>query len=164
MVRMMVLRSAFVLGSALCTIREEANNYWCRETGGPLVGYVSDDDAVVVTHAGGPGKKGLRKPFSVTFDGESAQRFCDAMRRRCEGLVDYVGDWHSHIRRSVRYSPSDVSALLTMAAFEHSPTRNPISLIYGRWTREIAVYALNDDGCMELLSQRIIDSIPGFLS
>ena len=151
---------AFILESALADILKEANRFLSKETGGPLCGYVSEDNAIVITHAAGPGKKAIRKMFSVTICGESAQKFCDEIFRRSSGFFDYVGDWHSHIGCSVRYSPPDVDAMVMMASFIHSPTKNPISLIYSRITGKFALYALNGSGHLEFLSCHIIKSIP----
>lgn len=157
----MTYRHAFILQSALDSIQREARRFLCRETGGPLAGYVSLDGAIVVTHSAGPGKKGVRRPFSVTISGKNAQAFCDDVYRKSNGMFDYVGDWHSHMGCSSAYSGTDVEAMIGMASSTHCPIRHPISLIYGRYSGEFSVYVLEDGGWFRHLPVSIIKSVPG---
>lgn len=157
--RLMVCRRVFILNSAVSFIHIEASKYLSKETGGPLVGYMSDDNVVVVTNANGPGENAIRRLFSVTISGAGAQKFCDKIRRQSGGFLDYVGDWHSHIGCSVRYSSTDVEAMRTMAAFEHSPTKNPISLIYSKVTKKIAAYVFYEDEGLVAVPSSIVESV-----
>ncbi len=156
----MIYRHVFVVESAMAVLRAEVRRYRWKETGGPLAGYVSDDEAVVVTHAAGPGRKGVRRTFGVTISGEHAQLFCDGLRRESGGLIDYVGDWHSHIGRSVQFSRQDAAAMVLMATFDGSPTANPISVIVSRVTGRIAAYALNGNGHLDPVPCSVIQAIP----
>jgi len=157
----MMYRHVFVLQTALDSIRREARRFLCRETGGPLTGYVSLDNAIVVTHSAGPGRKGVRRPFSVTISGKAAQAFCDDVYRKSNGSFDYVGDWHSHLGYSPGYSGADVEAMMVMAAFVHCPGRNPISLIYGRYSDLFGVYVLGDDAQFHQVPVSVLKSVPG---
>lgn len=161
LVQRMTYRHAFILESAMSTLIGEACRYRFKESGGPLVGYISEDGAVVITHAAGPGRKGVRRFFGVTVSGKHAQAFCDDVRRRSGGLLDYVGDWHSHVGNSVGYSGPDVAAMRKMAAFDHGRMTNPISLILSRISRRFAVYALKDDGMFEIVPCSLLGEIPG---
>ncbi len=163
LVSRVIYRHAFILESALAALIAEARRYRFKESGGPLAGYVSEDDAVVVTHAAGPGRKGVRGLLGVTISGEHAQAFCDDVWRRSGGLFDYVGDWHSHIGFSVRNSASDVIALREMAVHCSSRPTNPVSpvsLILSRPTLRFAVYAFDDDGMFEEIPCSLLGKVP----
>lgn len=131
-----------VLPKCLSVMRAESRAAHRIETGGPLVGYV-EGGLLIVTGAAGPGPKSKLERYSVTIDGEYAQKYCDQVRRDSNGLADYVGDWHKHTGISLKPSPPDIFAIKTMANFEFSPTKNPISLIYRRWPEAMRVYFWN---------------------
>jgi integrative and conjugative element protein (TIGR02256 family) len=143
-----------VLAEALSVIRAESRNVRRVETGGPLVGYVSEKNSLIVTNGTGPGPKAKLERYSVTIDGEHAQRFCDRMRLLSHGRIDYVGDWHRHPGLSLNPSEHDVSAMRTMAAFEYSPTRHPISLIYRRCPEAFKIYVWDTSGSLVKISAR----------
>lgn len=129
------------------------------ETGGPLVGHIAKNRTLVVTDATGPGPRAKLESYSVTIDGRYAQRFCDHCRDASGGRVDYVGDWHKHPGFSLRPSSHDVSAIKTMAEFEHSPTKHPISLIYRRWPRSWQVYVWDGSGSLIKIPSKVGDKI-----
>lgn len=145
----MIYRHIFIVRSVLTTIRKEVRRARFTETGGPLTGYVSDDQALVITHAAGPGPRAKLTPLSVLIDGKHAQQFCDRINRGTDGRIDYVGDWHRHLGWSLKASIDDLSAMRAMAAFEHCPIANPISLIYRRRPEAYTIYVLNDESILE---------------
>jgi integrative and conjugative element protein (TIGR02256 family) len=121
----------------------------CIETGGPLVGYVAKDGALVVVDADGPGPKAKLARYSVTIDGEHAQKFCDQASRDSNGRIDYVGDWHKHPGISLRPSEHDIFAMKTMANFKFSPTKHPISLIFRRLPEAWQAYVWVGSGSLK---------------
>jgi integrative and conjugative element protein (TIGR02256 family) len=137
-----------LLSKVLSLIGSESRKARGVETGGPLVGYVSEIGSLVVTDAIGPGPKARLERYSVTIDGEYAQRFCDRMSSLSDGRIDYVGDWHKHPGVSLNPSEHDVSAMRTMATFKFSPTRHPISLIYRRWPEAFKAYVWDGSGLL----------------
>jgi integrative and conjugative element protein (TIGR02256 family) len=156
----MIYRHVFIVRSALATIRKEVRRARFTETGGPLTGYISEDHALVVTHAAGPGPRATLRPFSVVIDGTHAQQFCDKVRRRTGGRLDYVGDWHRHLGWSLKASPDDRDAMRTMAAFDYCPVRNPASLIYRSLPEDYVVYILNDKKMLEANPVSVLKAIP----
>lgn len=128
------------------------------ETGGPLVGYVSEEGFLVVTDATGPGPRAKQERYSVTIDGKHAQSFCDRINFRSHGRIDYVGDWHRHTGMSLRPSGEDALAVRTMAEFEFSPTKHPISLIYRSWPRAWQVYVWDGTGALSKIESKVARS------
>ncbi len=156
----MIYRHVFVVGAVIDTIRREVRRAGRKETGGPLVGYISQDGALVATHASGPGKNGRLRRTSVFIDGAYAQAFCDVIARESGGSLDYVGDWHRHPALSLQTSALDVTAMQTVAASTSCPIRNPISLIYRSNLEAFTVYVLNDDGNLDSVPASILAGIP----
>ncbi len=155
----MIYRHVFVVRPVLETIRDEARRARYRETGGPLVGYISEDRALVVTHASGPGPRAQLRFSSVLIDGVHAQTFCDAVHRESQGRLDYVGDWHRHPGWSLRPSDLDATAMRKIAAFEYCPVRNPISLIYRSLHEAFIVYTLNHEGELAVIPSSLMPTI-----
>ena len=109
-------------------MHDEATRRSPYESGGVLLGYATDDAAVVVDMVG-PGPDALHGPNGFVPDAgyqeaEIAQRY-EASGR----VVTYVGDWHSHPHGLGRVSRLD---LRTLQAIAHEPTARaptPIMLI-----------------------------------
>ena len=151
MVLNMKFNRIIILPKCLSVIKAESYKKLLVETGGPLVGYITGDD-LVVADAAGPGPKARRERFSVTIDGEYAQKFCDRMSRESDGKIDYVGDWHKHTGISLRPSGQDVSAMKTMANFEFSPTKHPISMINRILPKAFQIYVWDGSGSLRKIS------------
>lgn len=157
----MIYRHVFIVRGVTDTIRQEVRQApFGKETGGPLVGYISTDGALVVTHAAGPGPKAKLNHWSVTIDGRHAQDFCSRINRESRGRYDYVGDWHRHPGWSLHTSDDDVRAMRTIAAWEHCPVKHPISLIYRSFREKYVVYVLNSHGQLQYVPASEIDKVP----
>jgi integrative and conjugative element protein (TIGR02256 family) len=131
-----------MLRSTLDVIREEVRRTPKTETGGALVGYLSTEGALVVTHASGPGPRAKLKARSVLIDGKHAQDFCTRLFAESEGQLDYVGDWHRHPGWSLAASEHDLQAMLTIAESGCCTNANPLSAIYRSWPEHLVTYAL----------------------
>ncbi len=143
MLRSMKLKSVVISKACLSFFRSESLKAKSTETGGPLVGFVAENEILVIVDATGPGPRAILERFSVTIDGKHAQMFCDKIRQESNGRIDYVGDWHKHTGLSLSPSHDDVAAIKTMAHFEFSPTKQPVSLIYRDWPQALQVYVWN---------------------
>lgn len=156
----MIYRHIFIVRSVLMTIRQEIGRARWTETGGPLVGYISEDEALVVTHAGGPGPKSVLTHSSVLIDGEYAQGFCTKVNREWSGRIDYVGDWHRHPGWSIYPSDRDIEAMKIMATFSDCPIKHPISLIYRRLPEKWATYVYSLPDSLDEHPSSLIQNIP----
>jgi integrative and conjugative element protein (TIGR02256 family) len=155
-----IYRHIFVVETVLNVFRDESRHAGWRETGGPLIGYLSDDKAVVVTGAGGPGPRAQRRLTSVQIDGRHATSFCSQIYHQSNGSFDYIGDWHRHTLLSLKPSESDERAMLQMALSGSCLLEAPISLIYRRLPESMAVYVLNAQRRLCGVSHTLIDSVP----
>jgi integrative and conjugative element protein (TIGR02256 family) len=155
----MMYRHVFLVGGVIHTIRDETRDNGWLETGGALAGYVSADNALVVTHASGPGPSARKRPWSITVDGTYTTRFCNRVYATSEGRFDYVGDWHLHLGWSPAHSAGDVAAMYTVAASGACAAPYPISLIYSLRRDALIVYAYAD-GALAPVDTSIINAIP----
>jgi len=135
----MSLKRASIGPSALGKIRALVRSSGTRETGGPMVGFVTDEHELVIADVAGPGQNGKCMPFNVTVDGEHSQRFCDLAYRNSGGKFDFVGDWHCHPSICIRPSEGDRQAMKLLA---DTPglVPNPVSLIYSSFLRVFRIY------------------------
>lgn len=119
------------------------------------MGFFDKNGQLVVTNAAGPGPASTLEHYSVTIDGKHAQEFFDQSGRESDGRIDYVGDWHKHTGFSLAPSKQDVFGMKTMADFEFSPTRHPISLIYRIWPLAWQVYVWDGSGSLLKIPSKI---------
>ncbi|MEX2460627.1 MAG: Mov34/MPN/PAD-1 family protein [Paenibacillaceae bacterium] len=124
--------TVFIHHSALTLIKREilkaANNY---ETGGVLLGYISDS-IVVIMHACSPGPNAIQKRLSIEIDTEYCQNFINQVFESSGGRYTYLGDWHSHTKNSLLYSQIDRWELYRLS--KHRKSRAPFPLmmiVYG---------------------------------
>lgn len=140
----MIYRHAFILSTAHRKIQKLMADGCIHETGGPMVGYVTDDNAIVIKDVAGPGSHGIRRFLSVWIDGDHSQRFSDQAFHQSGGTVDYVGDWHCHPGFSVRPSGRDHAAIKEMAEIK-GILSHPISMILSRMSGRFQVYEWSED-------------------
>jgi integrative and conjugative element protein (TIGR02256 family) len=151
----MLFERVILLPECLSVIRAESHKTRGIETGGPLVGYVDTGGTLVVANAAGPGPASTLERYSVTIDGKHAQEFCDQSLRESNGCTDYIGDWHKHTGLSLTPSRQDVIAMKTMAYFEFSPTKQPISLIYRSWPMAWQIYVWDGSGSLAKMPSKL---------
>lgn len=154
----MIFDQVIIIQKCLLFFRAESKRARGTETGGPLVGYVTPENVLIIVDAAGPGPRAVLKRYSVTIDGEYAQRFCDAAGNMSDGRVDYVGV-HRHTGISLRPSPHDVYAMKIMAEFTYSPTKFPVSLIYRKWPEALVLYVWDGSGSLRRIPQKKISYV-----
>jgi len=156
----MAYRNIYVCTAVLQAVRKEVRKIKFKETGGPLVGYISKDLDLVIVNAGGPGPRAKHSIYYVIIDGEYAQNYCQKAFASSEGIVDYVGDWHRHIYPSIRPSSDDLEAMLTMADFcqEGFPL---VSLIYRKTPEKVTLFTLANNELVK--TKHVLCKDPDFL-
>ncbi len=101
---------------ARALIEREAGSSPQVETGGILMGYTDPPATIHVTHASGPGPAAHRTPAAFLRD----TSFCAAiLREHYERFgVDYVGEWHSHVKPLPEPTIGDIQ---TLTGILHDP-------------------------------------------
>jgi integrative and conjugative element protein (TIGR02256 family) len=159
----MIFDQVIIFHKCLESFRAESKKARGTETGGPLVGYVTAENVLIAVDAAGPGPRAILKRYSVTIDGEYAQRFCDIASNMSDGHIDYVGDWHRHTGISLKPSPLDIYAMKIMAEFSYSPTHFPVSLIYRKWPEALVLYVWDGSGTLRRIPQSKVLLVDSFV-
>jgi integrative and conjugative element protein (TIGR02256 family) len=98
------------------------------EVGGWLLGYWAEDhSSVFVTHATPPASKGT--PFGVRISGCGHRKLFDQAWDASDGLVTFLGDWHTHPGSPPYPSARDEAALVQLATSVKFDTPEPLIAI-----------------------------------
>lgn len=109
--RIKAIRHVFLSDHAFSLVEGLAAKRGRNEVGGPMIGYMTVDHALIITEVTGPGPRGECRPASVLIDGAFATAFCEREAQRSGGQLQYVGDWHIHSGDDATPSPTDFKAL-----------------------------------------------------
>jgi len=120
-------------------MRTEARRHTDAETGGMLLGYWRDGDAVVVEIIG-PGPAATRSRSAFHPDARWQQAQLDSAYRSSGRRHTYLGDWHVHPGGTTRPSRTDRRTLAAIAS--HGPARAPRPLF--------AIIAPDDAGPIDI--------------
>jgi len=101
------------------------------ETGGILLGYVADNNDVVVTAIIGPGPNAIHRRYRFSPDADYQQVKLSAHHLLTNGQETYLGDWHTHPRGSTALSLVDKRTLARIAGTSSSGITEPIMAILG---------------------------------
>lgn len=134
-------RHAFISDVALESISSELHCSWLRETGGVLCGYVTVDQALVITHASGPDQISRRGPFWFGLSGDFASAYCREVEDLTEGRSYFIGDWHSHLAPSVTPSLQDIQSMKELIGVPPEPCKIPVCMITTIWPIKHALYS-----------------------
>jgi integrative and conjugative element protein (TIGR02256 family) len=107
----------------------------CRrfvETGGPLFGFESDDDVVVVG-AGGPGPNARHRPRSFRPDRDAVDRAIARVHDASDRRYRFLGSWHTHPFGRARPSGTDLAAARGISEEPEVLLPRPLVIIYATW-------------------------------
>lgn len=113
---------------ALAFIRSESQRRAPKETGGVLLGYSAGDD-VVVRMATGPGRKSKHRLSSYLPDSEFDRAEIARIYEETQGIITYLGDWHSHPKGGTGLSEDDIITLANISNFEPARVTAPVMLL-----------------------------------
>lgn len=115
----------------LVEIKSLASLSFPMETGGMLLGYISDNNDVVVTAIIGPGPDAKASRYAFEPDAEYQQVELEAHYRATKGIESYLGDWHTHPHGSSIPSRTDKRTLAHIALTTSSRINHPVMAIAG---------------------------------
>lgn len=114
---------------SLKKIEELSEDFYPNETGGILVGsYLNAYQEVVISDILLPDDS-LNSPFNFQPDHKSLNKKLRNLYRRFNGMIEYIGDWHSHPNGSNQYSTADYKSIKDVADSKKVNTHNPVLLI-----------------------------------
>lgn len=131
------MASFWIPRDALVEMEALASHSHPMETGGMLLGYVADNNDVVVTTIIGPGPAAKHSRYAFEPDAEYQQAKLEAHYRVTEGKESYLGDWHTHPHGPCIPSRTDKRTLAHIALTPSSRIKYPVMAIAGystgRW-------------------------------
>lgn len=136
------------------------------EVGGWLLGYWSEDlRSVMLTHATPPALRGTA--FGVTISGTGHRDKFNAAWAASDGLITFIGDWHTHPGGPTVPSQQDQRAMRQLAEDADYGTPIPVIAIAacprlkGSATqRDVGFYSRAPDGTIHRLGPELVDELP----
>jgi len=99
------------------------------ETGGLMLGYVSDNGDAVVKHVIGPGPKAKHYRHRFAPDVEYQQSMLEAHHAATGGRETYLGDWHTHPDGVAALSRRDKKTLRNISSTPEAYVSRPLMAI-----------------------------------
>lgn len=124
-----MIEQIFLCENAIKSLKLEVKNVEGVETGGALIGYLSDTYAVV-THCSGPGPRSQKTRTSVVIDGEYTTNYCFELSSLSKGRIYYLGDWHIHLLNYLLPSSTDIEAMENLLSSKVNIWGSLISIIF----------------------------------
>lgn len=115
-------------------MRKEAMRYYPYrlETGGVLMGYTTKKkNEAVITDIIGPGPKSAHKALNFTPDTEWQNDEVGKIFDKTDGIITYLGDWHTHPDNPTTLSQDDFNALKVIATHKEALCIYPLMLVLG---------------------------------
>ena len=133
-----------VLPSALEVLDAHRQDGMLPERGGLLLGEIHDGgEALVITTVSTPGIEDRSARFSWNRDQQRANRIIREEWERSGGLVNYLGEWHTHPQDNPRASYVDMATMFRLVRRKTLVTPGLLMFIVGRegvlaqyWTRQ----------------------------
>jgi integrative and conjugative element protein (TIGR02256 family) len=99
------------------------------ETGGVLLGYRAEGGDLVVQDIVGPGPKAIHERYSFTPDNHYHTQAISNAFYRSDGLLLYLGDWHTHPQGVPRLSSTDKRTIKRIAKSKESMLPTPVMML-----------------------------------
>lgn len=127
------MSSLWVAGSAVDRLHQLAAAAAPEETGGLLLGYTSSDGTRVVRDVIGPGLQASHA--HATFEPDHEWQTAELEHRYLEsdGVLGYLGDWHSHPGTAGAPSWRDLGTMRLIARTEAARAPRPLMGIIEVW-------------------------------
>ena len=112
-------------------MRAEADRAYPNETGGVLVGYIADTAHPVIVAAIGPGPNARHYPTRFFPDHDWQCEQLDELYKNSDGLLVYLGDWHTHPDGKPNLSWLDRKTIHGIAKHTGAMNPHPLMMIGG---------------------------------
>lgn len=124
---------------------EVASEYYPNEFGGILSGFREGNKVVVVD---------FETPSKIENSGNKFVRHSDNLNvylsniyRSSEGILEYIGEWHSHPGSSAQYSLNDEQSMIQISKDKKVKIENPVMVILSivRRANSYKLYMVHDN-------------------
>ena len=122
------LKLVWLSDAVVQSVVTESLTHYPNETGGVLLGYVTDSEWVVTEATkAGPLAKHCRRSYlpDQRYDEERiAEQYASS-----KGVIRYLGDWHSHPDGALALSLRDRNTLTRIAKYKDAQISHPLMLL-----------------------------------
>ena len=115
--------------AALEEALREAQRAYPLETGGLLLGWTTGPGAVVISQVIGPGPRATHRATSFAPDVAWQERQLADAYERAGRRLQYLGDWHTHPRGTIRLSGTDRATLRRIARHPDARAPHPVMAV-----------------------------------
>lgn len=111
---------------------EDGDKWHPLETGGVLVGYWAGPEECVISELSQAGVRAVHERYRFVPDYDADGEFCERRFQNSDGVMRYLGDWHTHPNQSwPRMSFKDKRTLLRISKSKEARQPNPLMVICG---------------------------------
>lgn len=119
------------------------------ETGGALAGFLRQDDVWVLSHPMRPSPRNRAGRTWLKRHRGDAQKFVEEVYTETSGLVNYLGEWHTHPEPTPSPSKDDRKMFRDLLRTSRLEIRFLLGVIVGT-SGALCVWCQGDDGDFEL--------------
>lgn len=105
------MSKCWIDNGALHKMRQEGMIHFPLETGGSLMGYRTKNGDVVIVDVTGSGPDAIHERYNFQCDASWIQKQINKVFDETDGMIHYLGDWHTHPGGSTELSDMDKKAL-----------------------------------------------------
>lgn len=124
---------------ALDEILAGGNEWLPRETGGVLIGYLTENE-YVITHVIGPGPKAKHGYLNFEPDQEFHEAEIARMYNESKRTLTYLGDWHTHPNSTAYLSSIDKRTAKKIASHKKARLSSPLMLVAAPPTNKVKAW------------------------
>lgn len=122
----------------------ETQNFLPYETGGILLGYKTFEGDTVISELIPAGPNARHERHFFIPDGDFQQNQLEKFYYSSNGVITYLGDWHSHPYHEAYMSILDRKTIKKIANTASSQIENPIFIIIGTLSWEVKCWRYDE--------------------
>lgn len=126
-----------------------------NETGGILMGRKTKS-CFLISHIIGPGPKAIHNKSSFIPDNDYHTKEIENIHRETSGMIEYLGDWHTHPGEEAYLSRRDKTTLKTIAEYEPARLPEPLMMILGTYPFELKCWRYKHTRFGAAINQQLI--------
>lgn len=110
-------------------IIKEAERHYPQETGGVLMGYVAENNEIMITDIINSGPKGRHELCLFCPDYNYQEKRVASVYNKSRRVITYLGDWHTHPNGNSILSKKDKNVLYNIADFPQARLKCPVMIV-----------------------------------
>lgn len=112
-----------------------------KESGGIVLGSITNDFRIIIRSIPKATNNKVSSKYSCVRDKQIAQKIINDSFQKSNGIVTYIGEWHTHPVDIPTYSSQDKKTLKEQFSSNNIGTNFLLMLIIGRKNIELSIYS-----------------------